>query len=87
MVALSVDEKPDDVRRFVKAEKLAWLQGYLGPDSPVAAAYGATAIPATFLIGPDGRVLARDLKGEQTRRAIEKALGPLKPSPAGSPRK
>jgi len=76
MVALSLDEKPDDVRTFAKAYKLSWPQGYLGPDSPVAAAYGATAIPATFLIGPDGRILARDLKGEQTRKAIEKALRP-----------
>jgi RNA polymerase sigma factor (sigma-70 family) len=75
MVALSLDEKPDDARFLVKAQKLLWLQGYLGPDSPVATAYGATAIPATFLIGPDGRILARDLRGEQTRTAIEKALG------------
>jgi RNA polymerase sigma factor (sigma-70 family) len=75
MVALSLDESPDAARAVVKDEKLSWLQGYLGPDSPVTEAYGATAIPATFLIGPDGRVLARDLRGEQTRTAIEKALG------------
>ena len=75
MVALSLDESPDVARAVVKDEKLSWLQGYLGPDSPVTEAYGATAIPATFLIGPDGRVLARDLRGEQTRAAIEKALG------------
>jgi RNA polymerase sigma factor (sigma-70 family) len=75
MVALSVDEEPDVVRSFVKSQKLSWLQGYLGPDSKVADAYGATAIPATFLIGPDGRILARDLRGSETRKAIEKALG------------
>ena len=75
MVAMSLDESPDAARAVVKDEKLSWLQGYLGPDSPVTEAYGATAIPATFLIGADGRVLARDLRGEQTQTAIEKALG------------
>ncbi len=82
MVALSLDENPEAARSMVKAEKLSWLQGYLGPDSPVAEAYGATAIPATFLIGPDGRVISRDLRGEQIRTAIEKAV--VERFPAGS---
>ena len=87
MVALSLDEKPDNVRKFVEAYKLSWPQGYLGPDSPVAAAYGATAIPATFLIGPDGRVVARDLKGEQIQTAIENALRRSAKTSLGSPRR
>src|SRR5262249_18346084 len=60
IVSLSLDEKPDDAAFFVAAEQIPWLQGFVGADSPVVAAYGATAIPATFLIGPDGKVLAKD---------------------------
>ncbi len=69
-------KKPDDARFLVKAQKPRGCKVTSGSDSPVATAYGATAIPATFLIGPDGRILARDLRGEQTRKAIEKALQP-----------
>ena len=75
IVSLSLDETADILARFVKDHKLPWLQGIVGPESPVVTAYGATAIPATFLIGPDGRIIARDLRGEQAKEAVAKALG------------
>jgi RNA polymerase sigma factor (sigma-70 family) len=76
MVSLSLDEKAADARSFVLAQKLGWLQGLIGPDSSVAAAYDAMAIPATILIGADGRVVARDLTGEKLKTAIALALKP-----------
>jgi hypothetical protein len=47
-----------------------------GPDSPVVSAYGATAIPATFLISSEGKILARDIRGETTKAAVAEALKP-----------
>lgn len=76
LVSVSLDDRPRDAAAMVKALKLPWLQGFAGPDSPVASAYGATAIPATFLIGPDGKVLAKDLRGEKTKTAVAEALKP-----------
>jgi hypothetical protein len=38
--------------------------------------YGVDGIPAVFLIGPDGRILARDLRGPAIEQAITKALAP-----------
>jgi hypothetical protein len=35
---------------------------------------GVEGIPATFLIGPDGTILAKDLRGQAPRDAVEKAL-------------
>ena len=78
MISLSLDETPADAMSFVKSQKLAWHHGHIGPDSPVASAYNATAIPATFLIGPDGKILATDLRGEKIKTTIEKALGSQK---------
>ena len=46
-------------------------------------AYGATAIPATFLIGPDGRIIARDLRGNRAKEAVAKALESVKSSARG----
>ena len=74
IVSVSVDEDQDAARFVAETMKLQWRQGYLGPDSPVSAAYGTTAIPATFLIGPDGKVVARDLRGSRIKAAVEEAL-------------
>jgi RNA polymerase sigma factor (sigma-70 family) len=74
LVSLSLDERPGDAEFFVRRQGLRWLQGFAGPDSPVLSAYGATAIPATFLISPERKILARDLRGERTKAAVAQAL-------------
>ena len=74
MISLSLDEQPADARSFVESRKLNWNQGQIRPESPVAVDYGATAIPATFLIGPDGRILAKDLRGQEVKTAVGAAL-------------
>jgi thiol-disulfide isomerase/thioredoxin len=84
MASLSLDERPEDATSFVKSKNLNWHQCIVGPESPVATAYGATAIPATFLIGPDGKILATDLRGEKIMSTINQALKPQTPSP-GAP--
>jgi peroxiredoxin len=74
MVSLSLDERPAHLKSFVNSQKIPWQQAFLGSDSPVAADYDATAIPATFLISPDGKVLAKDLRGETMKTSILAAL-------------
>jgi len=43
--------------------------------SQAAAIYGVTSIPATFLIGKDGRIIAKNLRGEALGQALEELLG------------
>ena len=74
MVGLSLDEQETDLRRGVKFLKLDWPQAWVGIDSPVVQAYGSTAIPANFLIGRDGRILSRDLRGDALRAAVQTAI-------------
>ncbi len=74
MISLSLDEKRDDVRYVVKSQKLSWPHAFIGSESSVATSYHATAIPAILLIGPDGTVLARDLKGTRLKTAIGEML-------------
>ncbi len=81
MASLSLDERPEDALSFVKSKNLNWHQAVLGAESPIATAYGATAIPATFLIGPEGKILATDLRGEKIISTIAEALKPQSPSP------
>jgi hypothetical protein len=74
MFSLSLDERLADLQFFMRSETIPWSEALIGPDSPVAAAYDATAIPATFLIGSDGRILAKDLRGEKPKSAVAEAL-------------
>jgi len=71
-----LDDHPREATSMVKSLNMSWLQGIAEPESPVVSAYGATAIPATFFIGPDGKILARDLRGEKTKTAVAEVLKP-----------
>ncbi len=76
MIALSLDEDPKAPQAHVKARETPWLQGFLGPwpDSEVAQDFGILSIPQILLVGPDGRVVAINLRGEQIKQALAEAL-------------
>lgn len=75
MISLSLDADIEAPRRFLAEEKLPWHQVYLGEENRVSKAYGLSSIPATFLIGPDGKILARGIRGEQVKKAVVRSLG------------
>jgi beta-lactamase regulating signal transducer with metallopeptidase domain/thiol-disulfide isomerase/thioredoxin len=74
-VSLSLDKTREEPLEFVAREKLAWTQGYLGEwdKANMPNEYGVLGIPAVFLIGPDGKLLAKDLRGAQIKEAIKAA--------------
>ena len=74
MVSLSLDDNPEIARGHVLKQKLEWVQGFLGRDSDVAGNYGVASIPQVLLIGPDGRVLARNLGGAGIQAAVNQEL-------------
>jgi peroxiredoxin len=74
MLSLSLDESPAVLEWHLRSLGSPWSQAFIGPDSPIADAYAATAIPATFLIGPDGKILAKDLRGEKIKTTVAEAL-------------
>jgi hypothetical protein len=43
--------------------------------SEAAATYSIQAIPATYLIGPDGNILAKNLRGEQLEAKLKEIFG------------
>ncbi|NMD01566.1 MAG: TlpA family protein disulfide reductase, partial [Bacteroidales bacterium] len=47
-------------------------------DSPVAKLYGIQAIPANFLIAPDGKIIAQNLRGEQLFATLEQIFSSQK---------
>ena len=77
MVSLSLDRYVERPREYAEENELSWAQGFLGEwtQIPLPDTYGVSGIPAVFLIGPDGKVIARNLRGEAIESAVEKALG------------
>ncbi|WP_442591495.1 peroxiredoxin family protein [Pedobacter sp. AW31-3R] len=44
-------------------------------DNAVVKQYGIKGVPANFLIDPTGKIIARDLRGEQLQGMLEKVIG------------
>jgi peroxiredoxin len=74
IVGISLDQDPEQVRRFIKSQQVPWPQIVLGPGNAVAQQYNVTAIPATFLIDRDGKVIARDLRGTDLDKELAKHI-------------
>ena len=64
MVGVNLDNKPDEALAFLKANPINGTQVYMpgGLDSPLAVQYGITALPVMFLVGPDGKVVSRQVQ-------------------------
>ncbi len=75
-LSVSVDEDAEAVRKAVEMRGYKWKQAWLDTESraKVTAAFDVNALPAFFLIGPDGRVVGRDLEGERLRFTVQRAL-------------
>jgi thiol-disulfide isomerase/thioredoxin len=77
MVGLSLDPEADAPIQYSKKNKLGWTQGFLGDwsKSDVPNQFGVEGIPAIFLLGPDGTILKKDLRGDMIKAAVQSALG------------
>ena len=74
IISLSLDEDAETAKKFVQENEVKWVQGFLGDweKTPVPTQYGVVGIPAIFLIGPDGKIIAR-VRGERIKPAVAEA--------------
>jgi peroxiredoxin len=77
MVGLSLDQAVQAPKDYVKTQGISWHQGFLGVWSKASlpAQYGVEGIPAIFLIDPEGKIVATDLRGAEIGKAVGSALG------------
>ncbi|MFZ2146994.1 MAG: redoxin domain-containing protein [Sedimentisphaerales bacterium] len=77
MIGMSLDWELDKAKKFIEEKGLNWPQVCLGDMSKsiVVKQYEIGGIPSTILIGPDGKITAKNLVAEQLKLAIAKALG------------
>lgn len=76
MIGLSLDPKIEAPRDYMSTNHMAWTGGFLGEWSKtdLPDQYGVVGIPSIFLIGPDGKIIAKDLRGEAIKGAVRNAL-------------
>jgi peroxiredoxin len=62
---VSLDRTREDWVKAIADDKLTWTQvsDLLYFNSAAAELYQIQAIPATYLIDPDGKIIAKDLRG------------------------
>lgn len=76
VVGISLDENKEAVEAFVAENGLAWPQYFDGKgwENEIAQRFGISSIPATFLVGKNGEIVASNLRGPALEQAIEDAL-------------
>ncbi len=63
--AVNLDTKERSWSRAVTRDKADWVtvSDLRGWTSPLAATYGVNALPSSFLLDPEGRIIAKNLRG------------------------
>jgi len=72
VLGLSCDQDKKAWKVFVEKEKMTWPN--LLCTSDVTDAYGILAIPSTYIIGKDGKVIARDLEPKALEEKIDELM-------------
>ena len=77
IVGVSFDQDHDRWVKAIEEEQLPWhhMSDLKGWDSKGAEAYGVTAIPHTVLLDPEGKIIARDIRGEELQSKLAELLG------------
>lgn len=76
VLGFSIDDNEDAWRRAVKNDNLPWMQlsDLVGGQSPIARLYGVEAIPSNFLIDPNGKIIAQNLRGAELEKKLAEVL-------------
>ena len=75
IISVSVD-KPEEKDKWLKAigeDKLTWLQ-VLDENGTAAKEYGVASVPKTFLVDEAGKIVAKNLRGEELNDFVAKFL-------------
>lgn len=77
IIGISLDDDLAALEKFMEANGMQWPQYFDGKSwgNELAGEYGIKGIPATFLIGKEGKIVATNLRGEELELAIKGELG------------
>jgi thiol-disulfide isomerase/thioredoxin len=76
IVGISLDQNEEKLKSFLAEKKIAWPQYFDGQgwDSKLGRRYGVDTIPATYLLDGEGKIVAKNLRGEALSREVARLL-------------
>ncbi|ULT28315.1 TlpA family protein disulfide reductase [Sphingobacterium sp. E70] len=77
ILSISTDKSENAWKNMLKTQQLPWIQLHDIPaDNSIAVSrFAVTALPTTFLIDPNGKILAKNLRGEELKAYLVKLFG------------
>jgi peroxiredoxin len=69
VLGVSIDDREDLWTKAVKADGLIWTQ-LLDRSKSIAQLYGVNAIPKNFLVDPNGKIIAKNLRGQALMQTL-----------------
>lgn len=74
--AVSVDNEKKDWQNAIKKDKVTWLQVNTpgGWDNPTALQWRVEALPTSYLIDKNGKLIAMDLEGKELEKALKELI-------------
>lgn len=76
ILSVSLDKDPAAWKQAIAADKLTWTHASELSDfeGPTVRLYQVEAIPSSFIIDPTGKIVAKNLRGEQLDEFLKKTL-------------
>jgi len=77
IIGVSLDKSKEKWVKAIEDDQLDWyhISNLKSWSEPIAQKYGVRQIPKTFLIDENGKIIAKNLRGDQLRDKIAKLLG------------
>ena len=84
MLGLNFDNETNAPQAAIAQAGLKWTQCYAGPwnQTSLAASFGIQGLPDAVLIGPDGKIAAKNLRGSILRSTVRNVLAQPKAASA-----
>jgi len=76
VIAISLDQDEEKLKSFIDEKMMPWPQYFDGKGwgNEISTGFGISGIPATFLLGTDGKIVATNLRGSALSKAVADAL-------------
>ncbi|MCM5663342.1 TlpA disulfide reductase family protein [Galbibacter mesophilus] len=76
VVGVSLDRKAEDWKKAIEEDNLPWthISNLKFWQDPIAQEYNIRSIPATFILDEEGKIIAKDLRGEALNEKVASLL-------------
>ena len=76
IIGISLDQDKSKLTTFIESKGMKWPQYFDGKgwQNKLAGVYGVNSIPATYLLDVEGKIIAKNLRGDDLEQMVAKSL-------------